>query len=392
MLLVVSVYACVTTVAQTPAAKKPPPQIFPSDPLWTQEISATPVAAADPVASTDRLFFALESGITARRMTDGSEIWNNPIVADGPLAASGKFLVVQSKGQVHVLSTDTGKSVWTDQTGRLSAPPLLAGDGLYLAASEHLTAYQVSDGTRRWSRDLGTIEQRPTVEGLHIYVPVTDGRLVALAIADGKPLWEFDAGIKPTEPVIYGDRIFIGSAVKEFCSVKMHDGDEDWCYPVGAVVFGPAAVSATHVYYVALDNLLRAHERRRGSLEWKQDLEYRPSAGPTIVGTTVSAPGLSAVLKGFDAVSGKPVAQLTLGDKLAVVPVFITSIEDGRITLAAVTGSLNNQWTLMLAGPPPMAPPAIPIAPLTVLPGTTIRLGAPQALPASPPRGGGHLR
>jgi outer membrane protein assembly factor BamB len=393
--LVLLVSACApaeTRLAAQAQARKPPAQIFPSDPLWKQDVSAKPVAVAAPVASSDRLFLALESGMTARRMTDGSEIWNQPIVADGPMAVSDRFLVVQSKGQVHVLSTENGKTAWTAQTGALTAPPLLVGDALYVAAGEQLTAYQVSDGSKRWSHDVGVVEQRPAVEGAHIYVPVADGRLVALTADAGKQLWDFDAGIKPTEPVVYGDRVFIGSAAKIFCSVKMQNGQEDWCFPVGAVVFGRAAVSASHVYYVALDNLLRAHERRRGELKWHTDLKYRPSAGPTIVGTSVSAPGLWSVLQAFDGVTGKPVTQLTLGDKLAGVPVFITSIEDGRILLAAVTGSLNNQWTLTLAGPPPMTPPVLPIVPLTVLPGTPIRPGAPLVLPASPPRDGERLR
>ena len=34
---------------------------------------------------------------------------------------------------------------------------------------------------------------------------------------------------------------------------------------VGAAVIGRAAADDTHVYFVALDNLLRAHDRKNGA-------------------------------------------------------------------------------------------------------------------------------
>ena len=323
-------------------------------------------------------------------MTDGSEIWKNEIIADGPMAVSPDHLVVQSKGVVHVLSTEHGKEEWTDQTGTLSAPPLVYGDHLFLAAAEQLMAYQLADGTKRWTQPIGTVEQRPALEGLHMYVPVADGRLVAMTVADGKELWQSDVGISPSEPLVHADHIYIGSAAKFFYSLKMQDGREEWKLDVGAPVFGRAAADATRVYFVALDNLVRAHNLRRGQRDWKHALSYRPSAGPLIVGTSVSTPGLSSELEGVDTKSGKVVAKLTLGEKLAAVPVFITSVKDGRIYIAAITGSLNNQWTLTLAGPPPMTPPTVPVTPLTVLPGVVVRPGPPLALPGVQPRSGGH--
>jgi hypothetical protein len=48
--------------------------------------------------------------------------------------------------------------------------------------------------------------------------------------------------------------------------------------------------------------------------------------------------------------------------------------------MAAVTGNLNNQWSVMLMGPPPATTPAIQVQPLTALPGTPIRL-TPVTLP-----------
>jgi outer membrane protein assembly factor BamB len=354
-------------------------QSFPSDSIWRKEISATPIPVAPPVAAGERLFLALDSGISARRMSDGSDVWTNKLVVDGPMAASEGFLIVQSGGALHALSTENGNEVWTDKPGKITASPLIHQQWLFVAADNHLTAYQVSDGTERWSLPLGTINERPAFEGAHMYVPVAEGELVALVVETGKQLWRHDVGIKPTEPLVYGDRIFLGSAAKLFFCLRMLDGKEEWAAPVSAAVLGRATADARHVYFVAFDNLLYALERRRGERQWRMDLQYRPSAGPTLAGGGVSAPGVWSTLQSYNTITGKATAdKIQFGDKLATVPVFIETPKG--LYMAAVTGNLNNQWSVMLMGPPPATTPAIQVQPLTALPGIPIRL-TPVTLP-----------
>jgi len=307
---------------------------------------------------------------------------------DGPMAASEDRLVVASKGEVRALVAATGAVAWNDRTGPLTAPPLVHGEWVFIASGEQLASYRLVDGTKSWTRDIGLVEQRPAAQDARVYVPAADGRLVALDLSSGNPLWEQDVGIKPGEPLVYGDRVFVGSAAKRFCSLRAQNGTEDWCFLVGAAVIGGSAADASHVYFVALDNLLRAHDRSNGALRWKQDLHYRPSAGPSLVGQSVSAPGPSRRLQAFSAATGVLTAELTLPD----VPVFIVYAGAGPTKLAAITGGLQNLWTLSLAGPPPPALPSPRVAPVTELPGLVIPPGAPPVPPGSPPRAGGPLR
>ncbi len=96
---------------------------------------------------------------------------------------------------------------------------------------------------------------------------------------------------------------------KQFCSLFLESGRkkrDDWCFQVGAVVIGRPAADATHVYFVALDNLLRAHDRKNGAYRWKKDLRYRPSAGPLLVGASVAVPGSVPSVQVFDARRGSP--------------------------------------------------------------------------------------
>lgn len=333
------------------------------------------------MASGDRLFVPLESGITARRLADGAELWNAKVEIAGALAVSTERLIVPAKGELRALAPATGEVAWIKGVEALTAPPVIYGELLFVAVGEELSAHRLADGEKVWTQNIGLVEERPVVDGTRVYVPVSDGRLVALILESGQPIWEFDVGIKPTEPVIFQDRVYVGSAAKRFCSVVARNGLEHWCFPIGAGIVGRAAADASHVYFVALDNLLRAHDRRSGALEWKKDLRYRPSSGPSLVGTTVSAPGASTrVIQAFESQTGTPGAQLTLADEVVQVPVFVSS--DQRPTaLAAVSGGLKNVWKLSLAVPPPPPPPKLPVAPVTVLPGQVVPRGALRVPP-----------
>jgi outer membrane protein assembly factor BamB len=329
--------------------------------------------------------------VSARRLADGAEVWQTPLEVDGPMAASDQRLVVAAKGELYVLDASTGAVVWTDRAGPLTAPPLVHGEWLFVASGEHVTCYRIADGVKVWSRETGAVEQRPAVEGTRVYVPAADGRVIALELASGEPAWEFDIGIKPTEPLVYGGRVFVGAEAKRFCSLKPETGKEDWCYFVGAAVIGRPAADATHVYFVALDNLLRAHDRKNGAYRWKKDLRYRPSAGPLLVGASVAVPGRVPGVQVFDARRGSPTIQLTLGASLATAPLLIEPASGTPARLAAVTGGLPRVWTVTLAGPAPPALPSIAVAPLTELPGLAIPIGGPPVLPERLPPAAARL-
>jgi outer membrane protein assembly factor BamB len=310
------------------------------------------------------------------------------------MAASDERLVVTVEGELRGLDTSTGAVVWTDQIGPLTAPPLVHGDGLFVASGDQVICYRVTDGTRVWTRETGAVEQRLAVEGARVYVPAADGRLLALELQSGEPAWEFDVGIKPTEPLVYGDRVFVGSAGKRFCSLFLDDGRKDrkdWCFAVGAAVIGRPAADAARVYYVALDNLLHAHDRKNGAHRWKQDLRYRPSAGPLLVGASIAVPGSVPRVDVFETSKGTSTIQLTLATKLVTAPLLIEASSGVPARIAAVTGGLANVWNVTLAGPAAPALPSLPVAPLTALPGQAIPIGKPPAPPGSPPPAGAPL-
>jgi hypothetical protein len=119
-----------------------------------------------------------------------------------------------------------------------------------------------------------------------------------------------------------------------------------------------------------MDNVVRAFDRGNGALLWHPGLPFRPT-GPVLIGTRLVVPGvLSAEVRAFD-IAGRPAGQIKLEAALTMPPAFSESA-GGRI-MAGVTGGLEGQWKLLLVE----ESRALPIVPLTQLPGVTV----PVALP-----------
>jgi outer membrane protein assembly factor BamB len=214
-----------------------------------------------------------------------------------------------------------------------------------------------------------------------VYVPIADGRIMALDIATGTKIWEApEIGIKPSEPLVAGDRLFAGSEAKHFCSFRLTDGFKEWCFSVGAPIVGRAAVDSRRVFFVGLDNQIWALDRGSGNLRWKADLKYRPSAGPTLVGETISAPGRTKKLVAFNAATGKAAGPELVTDLEMVAPaVFVPASEGGPVRVLVLFGELTKEWKLMLARPPPAILPSIKVENLTALPGRVVPLAGTRA-------------
>jgi outer membrane protein assembly factor BamB len=230
-----------------------------------------------------------------------------------------------------------------------------------------------------WTRKVALTEQRPSIDGDTLYVSVADGRVVALDLSTGASRWERNVGANPTEPFVYGDRIYLGADGRDFVCLKTATGSEEWRFPIGAAVKGTAAADAARVYAVSMDNLLRAFRRSNGAIDWKQDVGYRPSTGPILVGASVAVPGRTASLKTYDTSTRKVVAQLALPDPAVVAPgVWGGSGDAPVILMAVVSGDPGKPWLLSLTGPPPPSLPAV--TPLTELPGVPLPAMKPPAL------------
>ncbi len=323
-----------------------------------------------------RIFLVLQSGIVAaHRLLDGGEAWRVELRTDRPVTADGTRVFIASGEAIHALNAETSDVLWRTPLDAITAP-LIAHEGWVIAVTETaVTALRATDGSKVWSQTYGTQRQRPTIEGDNLYLPLEDGHLLALDLQTGVTRWSKHFVGPLSEVLAFPDRVYVGSADKNFYSLEAGDGEwspRGWRQWVGAVLRGRPAADGSRVFVASMDNALRAYDRGDGALLWQASVRFRPTAGPAVIGSKVVVPGQAAELPAFEVVTGRRAGQIALPQDPLVSPAFAAS--GSETVVVAVTGSLKDEFVLVLTEAPL---PSIPVVPLTVLPGITVPVEPP---------------
>ena len=331
----------------------PPSQELPTGIRWKTPLSAPP--GYPPVIAGDRVFVsALPSLVVAYDLADGHELWRQPLHPERPVVADGNRLYVASADAVQAVNSADGSVVWRTPTGAVTAP-LLVKDGWIIAASGlKLMALRAADGEVIWSRDSGPQQQRPAISGDLLFVPLASGWIRAHDLISGAPRWERQLEGAPAEPLVVADRVYAGATDKKFYCLDAVDGEIEWAFRVGAEIRGTAIFEGDRIYYVGLDNLLRAHSRLTGSERWHQGLPFRPFEAPRVFGPALVVSGPTNDVLLLNLRDGRPSGKVSFPESLALAPAFATS--NDALVVAGITGGLTEAWTLWLATPQPTAP------------------------------------
>ena len=340
-----------------PRPAEPPAPAFPSTVKWSETLASAPVTP--PLVVGDRVVVALQSGVLSSRIVaDGREVWTAKLAVDQPVAADADRLFVFSGRSLHALNAADGVQVWTVDPGQPTAPVIARGGWVIVATGEGVLALRAADGATVWTKQPGAVSARPAIEGSTLYLPLTEGRLLAMDLATGALLWERSVGVAPSEPLALTDRVCLGSDSRQFICLDATSGADVWRWPIGTRVIGPAAADESRIYFVAMDNFLRAVSRGSGNQRWKNGLAYRPTHGPVVMGGQVAVPGITGELIGFAASTGKSTGKLALSEKVAVDPAFVPPEQAGGIPMVVtITGGLTTTWTLSAAVPAVEKPP-----------------------------------
>jgi outer membrane protein assembly factor BamB len=329
--------------AAVPELPKLPPGI-----RWTIELSAPP--SAPPVIGGDRVFVAALPGqVIAYRLSDNQQLWRQPLAPEQPVAPDGDRVFIAAGEAVHALNAADGSLLWRQPTGTLTAP-LLAKDGWVIAASaSKLYALRATDGEIIWSVDHTLQRQRAAISGDYLFLPLASGAVRAVDLSSGATRWDWRVAGAPAEPLVVGDRLYVGATDKHFYSVNIKNGETDWKWWVGAEVRARAASDGERIYYLGLDNLVRAVGRNGGSQRWQYGVRFRPFEGPVVVGTTIVLAGSSPDVVLLNVQTGDPVGKISFPDRLELAPA-IGTLPDG-IVVAGFTGALTETWKMWLASP-----------------------------------------
>jgi outer membrane protein assembly factor BamB len=335
---------------------------FPLEAKWSASLPAPPAFA--PAFDADHVYISLKTNqLVALAIKDGRVVWSVECPMSAPPAAGGGLVFAGSDGLIEARAETSGGAQWRRPvSGRVLSLHWEAGWLIAQTDPGLLLVMRAADGEILWQKDFGSpLKAPPAPAGDRLYLGLEDGRVVALSLQAGGEIWtrkfaEAAAGILPV-----GDRVYIGGRDNYFHSLDAEDGDGDWKFATGADLLGLPVLDDKRVYFVALDNVIRGHNRNGGSRVWKQLIPVRPFTGPLLSGETLIVSGVAAELYGYSTLDGKRSGPYSLKgaeqeEMLLAAPPHLTASD----TLILVTkgGQVRSLGTATAPAEAPPAPPA----------------------------------
>lgn len=183
----------------------------------------------------------------------GAELWRKPLgapVRAAPTVSGDRVFAVNKDNEVHALSVDDGRLLWT-YTGIAEVASLLgaaspavdAGVVVVALSSGDLHALKVENGAVAWSESLtamrrttavanmADIRGRPVIDRGRVYATGHSGMTVAIDLRSGQRLWEAEIG-GIDQPWVAGDYLFLLTGDGELAAVETRTGRVAWITPL----------------------------------------------------------------------------------------------------------------------------------------------------------------
>jgi hypothetical protein len=130
-------------------------------------------------------------------------------------------------------------------------------------------------------------------------------------------------------------------------------------------VIGAAADARGTVYFVSLDNILRAVNRGNGNQRWKKEIPSRPAIPPSSVGGAVVVAGVAPLVTAFNGSTGAALGSYTAPSELQGPPLIDPDLKPYKVAVVVITRAgrmIGLRPSAMMLNEPT-------VAPLRVLPG-----------------------
>ncbi len=312
---------CSTLSSLNPFARKAPPLNPPAalvnftptlavGTAWSSSIGSAGAYLFSPAVAGNSVFVAAADGSLMRiDAASGGAIWR--INAGSPLTAGvgtdgSTVAVAGEKGTVLAFDAE-GKLRWKAQASSeiLSAPAV--GQGLVVVRSldNHIVAYDVNSGARRWAVQRAipplTLRTAPgiVISGETAFVALPRGRLSALALSNGGPRWEVAVGDPRGTTELERIADASGSPAlleREVCAVAYQgrvgcfdagSGAARWIKEFSSYV--GVTIDQRFVFAADERGAVTAFSRQSGASAWRNDkLAYRRLSTPVSFGRAVA--------------------------------------------------------------------------------------------------------
>ena len=358
--------ACTVIIcAQSTKGDSGPPSPFPVRTVWTLRLN-NPLAAAPAYDAASAFFPITGDRIAAYELGAGARKWVvSARLHTDPVAGNGLLFVVEPDA-ITALGVDTGKIAWQlPFAEQLAVRPVCDRGWLVVATKAGaILALRSRDGSLTWRREIDSpAHALPALAADRVYVPTADGRVVALEAASGMPIWERRLGGAANEILALEDRLYVGAKDNYLYCLMVKDGVVDWRWRTGGDVIGVPIADERRVYFVALDNMLRALHRTSGVQQWMRPLPLRPSTGPVRAGGAIVVAGVAPTLRAYNINDGAPAGEFAAPGEIAAPPHLLPDPAGALPRLLVVTRDIATGATATLITRD-IEPQIAPIAPL----------------------------
>ena len=320
---------------------------------WTTDLSG--LASGAPASDEAHLFVPLQSGeVVAVALSTGAIAWRVKLQAVGGAAAGGGLVFVPTATSVQALDAATGAARWSAAIESPLSAPLALENGWLLAGTEKGTALMLraSSGERIWDRPLpGKVHGTAAMTGDRLYLPLESRHLLAVTLATGETIWEQRLNGRPTTLAPLDDRLFVGADDKFFYCLSWKTGKVEWRWRTGGPIVGTPAIDDDHVYFLSLDNVLRALDRENGTQAWYASIPFRPFAGPALNARLLIVSGLGEI-RAFQVTDGADAGSVEVPEVLAAPPHFLSP--GVALVSPFVVITREGQARLLVPEPPPL--------------------------------------
>ena len=321
-----------------------------------------------------RAFFVIEGDrLVAYDIVSGEQRWLVPSRTQLQPAAGGDLLFVVEPDALVARHGKDGTVAWQlPIAGKTPVRPVWDNGWLMLSTEQgEMLALRATDGHVVWRRDIKSPAHGVSALAAdRVYVPTRDRRVVALRLDNGEPI----------DILATTSRVYVGSSDNYLYCLMAKDNAIDWRWRTGGDVVGAPVTDGDRIYFVALDNVLRALDHKSGVQQWMRPLPIRPAWAPVLIGSTIAVAGETNSVRGFAIKDGAPAGELTAVSELTTAPYTFDDPVTHRPMILVTTRDIAKGATAALSARS-FEPPIAPVTPLPNL----VQI-APVTTPTTPPR------
>jgi outer membrane protein assembly factor BamB len=325
---------------------------------------------ASPIVADGKVF-ALDANntITARRVSDGRQLWEITLrqkgekkesgLGGGISYNSGVIYATSGFGFVSAIDAKTGKEIWRKATAvpMRGAPTISDGRVFAVSYDNQLFAMTTGNGDIIWTH-VGIAENAgvigtasPAVVGDTVVVAFSSGEIYALRVENGQVIWmdtlsRTTVGL-PTPmsslndvdgfPVVDGGDVYAISQGGRMVAINLRTGERVWERNIGGTQ--TPWVAGDFIYLVTSDDEVLCLSRRDGRIRWVRELpdyidpqkrkRFVYWSGPVLAGdrlVVVSSLGYAVSISPYD---GRLMSKIELPDQGFIAPI----VADGTLYL-----------------------------------------------------------